>query len=498
MKWLDRLRAKPIQLPPVQKSGINAMALDKAARKDSVAQSFGPYVPPSGVIPPNERAAALAQDATPYDYVNQAYVSNYFPGYQYLAMLAQLPEYRKFSEVPAKDMTRKWIQLRSQGEGDKSEKIAKISTEMDRMKVRRLFRRAAELDGMFGRAQIFVDVDKPNGGSSRDDPVELNSPLIIDKAKIKKGALKALRIVEPVWTYPSAYNANDPLAPNYYAPLAWYVMGKTVHHSRMLTIVSRPVPDLLKPTYNFGGLSMSQMAQPYVMNWLRTRDSVSDLVHSFSTSGLKTNLAGVLTGADDAQFFARAQLFNQMRDNRGVMMLDKDTEEFFQFNTPLSGLDSLQSQAQEQMSAVSNIPLVKLLGVTPSGLNASSEGEIQVYYDTLHALQEAIFTDPLTKIINIIQLHLFGEIDPDIVFEWESLYGMDEVEKSTVRKTDADRDAVLIGAGVISPDEARQRLTSDPESGYDSLEGDVEDDEPDLMERHDTEQVTNKVRETAS
>lgn len=495
MNWLKRLIAKPapIVVEP-RKGGISAMALDKAQRKVSVTQVFEPYMPPPGVIPEAERESALAMDSTPYDYVNQAYVSNYFPGYQYLAMLSQMPEYRKFAEVPAKDMTRKWIKLRSQDDGDKSERIAQISAEMDRLKVRDLFRKAAELDGFFGRSQIFIDVDKPKGGSSRDDPAELAYPLFIAPAKIQKGALKGLQIVEPIWTYPSAYQARDPLAPNYYRPDAWYVMGKTVHHSRMLTFVSRPVPDILKPVYNFGGLSMSQMAQPYVQNWLRTRDSVSDLVHSFSISGIKTNMSGVLTGADDAQFFARGQLFNTVRDNRGIMMLDKDTEEFFQFNTPLSGLNELQAQSQEHMSSVSNIPLVKLLGITPSGLNASAEGEIQVYYDTLHALQEAIFSEPLSKIIQLIQLSLFGEVDDDIVFEWESLYGMDEVEKATVRKTDADRDAVLIGAGVVSPDEARARVASDPESGYDAIEGDLEDDD-ELNERQDTEQVQNKVRE---
>ncbi|MGF6605041.1 hypothetical protein P3T23_009802, partial [Paraburkholderia sp. GAS448] len=48
---------------------------------------------------------------------------------------------------------------------------------------------------------------------------------------------------------------------------------------------------MLKPAYAFGCLSLSQIAKPYVDNWLRTRQSVSDLLHSFSTMVLKTNLA---------------------------------------------------------------------------------------------------------------------------------------------------------------------------------------------------------------
>ncbi|WP_241502645.1 anti-CBASS protein Acb1 family protein [Bombella intestini] len=32
--------------------------------------------------------------------------------------------------------------------------------------------------------------------------------------------------------------------------------------------------------------------------------------------------------------------------------------------------------------------LVKLFGITPNGLNASSEGEIRVFYDEIAAFQE--------------------------------------------------------------------------------------------------------------
>ena len=49
----------------------------------------------------------------------------------------------------------------------------------------------------------------------------------------------------------------------------------------------------------FGGLAMSQMLKPYVDNWLRTRQSVSDLIHSFSVSGIKTDLSTMLMGDGD-------------------------------------------------------------------------------------------------------------------------------------------------------------------------------------------------------
>jgi phage-related protein (TIGR01555 family) len=473
----------PVAIAPEKKrSGISAVTLAKSAHDEAPQREIERYIPPVGVIPVADRSSALAMDNTPYDYVNQVYVNNHFEGYQSLAVKATLPEYRKMVEVPAEEMTRKWIVIQSTG-GDKTDKIKTIEDELKRHKVKTLFRKAAELDGFYGRGQIYIDIKTPGGTVASEDPAELQTALLINPAKIKQGSLRGFTLIEPVWTYPSDYNSTDPLSPSYYRPNAWYVLGKTVHHTRLMTFVSREVPDLLKASYNFGGLSMTQMAESYVNNWLRTRDSVSDLVHSYSTSGIKTNMSSMLNGLatadDEAQFFARSQLFSNLKDNRGLMLIDMDSEEFFQFNTPLSGLHELQAQAQEHMASVSSIPLVKLLGITPSGLNASASDEIQVFYDSIHSRQENLFRDPLTKVINLIQLDQFGEIDPEITFQFESLEDMDDMQKAQIRKTDADTDAVLVSIGAIAPDESRARVASDPDSGYDGLTGeaDIDDEE---------------------
>lgn len=214
---------------------------------------------------------------------------------------------------------------------------------------------------------------------------------------------------------------------------------------------------------------------PYVERWLRTVDSVSDLLHSFSLSGIKTDMSAILGGSDDGDtnIILRAELYNRLRDNRGLMLLSKDEEEFFQFNTPLSGLDALLAQSQEQMAAPSHTPLVKLLGITPSGLNASTEGEIAVYYDHIRAMQENLLRDPLDKLLKLVQLHLFGKVNNNITFDFVPLQQMSETELSTIRKSDTDRDVAYIQAGVVSAEEVRGRLAGEPGSGYNGI--DVED-----------------------
>lgn len=471
---LFRRRAEPVATPAEkERMRISAMTLAKAMDTSNpmlARVELRPYEPPPGVVPAAEKKAAMAMDSTPYDYLNLTGFTGGFPGYPYLADLSQRAEYRKMVSRLAEEMTRKWIEIRTVGDDDKTERVAKINEALERFKVRDLFKEAAEDDGYFGRGQIYIEMKAPQGTVATDDPLELASPLFLAKEKIAKGSLVAFRKVEAVWTYPGVYQSANPLKADYYKPQEWFVMGQSVHHSRMLMFISREVPDMLKAAYNFGGLSMSQIAEPYVNNWLRTRNSVGDLVHSFSLSILKTDMQATLSGADTNTLFDRVDLFNRVRDNRGMMVVNKDTEEIDQINTPLSGVHELQAQAQEQMASVSSIPLVVLLGITPSGLNASSDGEIRVFYDYVKGQQESIYRDNLKKVIDIIQLSEFGEIDPDITFEFIPLYEMSKKELAEIRKADADTDALYIDRGVLSGEDVRERLASDPDSPYHALE----------------------------
>ncbi len=493
---------EPVKEPEKVQMKINPEAVASVQPKPQ--REFQRYEPPKGVIPASVERAILAMDSTDYGALNDAYGMGYgtldsFPGYPYLAAMAQKPEYRKMVGIIAEKMTAKWVKIKTVGNDDKSERVKKIVAAMERFELRDKFKEAMEHDGYFGGGQIYIDVLSPKNVSAWTDENELKQKLFLSDKKITKGSLKGFQVIEPVWTYPGVYNAQNPLSPDFYKPTEWFVMGKTAHASRMLDFISRPVPDLLKAAYNFRGLSLIQMAEPYVNNWLRTRDSVSDMIHSYSIPVLGTDMSQVLMGNGADELLSRMELFNRCRDNRGVFAKNKvgDQEESVEFvNAPLSGLDSLQNQAQEQMAFAPGIPLVFLLGITPDGLNASSEGEIRVFYDYIHALQNAVFKTPLKRALDIIQLSEFGDIDPDITFDFEPLYEMSSKEKADIRKVDADTDAVYIAAGALSANEVREKIADDPDSPYHSLdlsddleieeegldddeEGDGKDDPPD-------------------
>jgi phage-related protein (TIGR01555 family) len=465
---LKRAANKARETPPLAKV--------KSYDYPIVAPKLMARVVPDGVKAP----VSVAMDASMTDYLSQSFPGGGFPGYPYLSQLATRPEYRAFASTLSTELTRKWIEFTSKqdDDDDTGDKIKLIEKEFERLDVRGCIQKAAEHDCYFGRAQIFI---KQRGADRA-------TPLVLSKRTVSKGSLESITPVEAIWTTPAGYNALDPAAPDFYKPSRWWMLGDEVHASRLLTIVTRPLPDMLKPAFNFSGMSMSQLAEPYVDNWLRTRQSVADLINNFSITVLATSMDQVLQGDDDGtDLFARADLFTATRSNRGMMLLDKDREELVQVNTPLSGLHELQAQSQEHMCSVSRTPAIVLTGISPSGLNASSEGEIRVFNDWIAAQQTAYWRSPIETILAAAQLSLFGEIDPDIGFMFVPLEQMSPKEESEIRTADGATDCAYIAAGVLDPSEVRDKLAKDPVSGYQGLDtdavvappgGDPEDEPP--------------------
>lgn len=427
-----------------------------------------PYEPPVGVVPESkhDRAIQLASDALPMQ-ARMLYAGVHcFKGYDWLGQKAQEPEYRYMAETNANDMTRKWIKVKAMEGGDYAEKVKAIEAELRRLDVRAMFRQALEHDDYFGRGTLYVEVKTPKGSNASRVDGECATELFLDPRKIPRDSIVSLRVIEPRWLFPGPYNTDSPLKGNFYQPQLWYCQGDEVHDSRLLTFISRPVPDILKPVYNFGGLSLTQLAHDYVANWQQTRNYVNKMLKSFSTTTLKTNMSKTLAGKVDRDITQRLNVWAMMRDNNGIFAIDKNSEELEQINTPLAGLKDLKEQALEELCVVARQPRVKLLRKGAAGLNASSEGEIRMYYDDVHATQEDVMRKPLKRLIEIIQLSLFGVIDDAIDFEFVPLYQLSEKERSDVRAQDAKTRLTDIQAGVVTQEEARQSLAADEGCPY--------------------------------
>lgn len=395
-----------------------------------------------------------------------------FMGYGALANLSQNGLIRAGVEMRGDEMTRKWGELSRKGDNDSNdeqqEKLDKLTQEMDKWKVRELFRSASCLCGYMGGCLLFIDTGEDN----------LANPLILDSMTFAPDTFKGFRLIEPYLVTPGGYNSTNPMREDYFKPSLWYVQGIPVHSSRLIYFAENKLTSLLKPAYNFFGLPLAQKVIDAVAHYTENREAAGRLLQKYSVTILKTNMEDVLSGGFDQALKNRIQYFVQNRSNDGCAAIDKDMEDLVIQTTSLAGVTDIVRQSMEYVAAMFCEPVTKMWGLSPNGFS-SGDVELQNHYDNIKAQQEKMFGEPIRRVIRVLQQNLYGEIDDSIIFNFLPLAENDERAIAETNKIQADTDSVLITAGVISEDEARERLIADANSGYNTLT-EREDDFPSL------------------
>lgn len=403
----------------------------------------------SGILP--------MMDSSPYDIGTCAR----FLGYPALAQLAQDGLIQAGVGITADEMTRRWVDLKILGDSSTAEantSIDEIGEDLREYRIQALFRQVAVFIGLFGGCLVFID----NG----TDPGFYDTPLVVDSPEFAQGSLRGFKVVEPVCVSPGRYNASDPTADDFYRPETWYVYGREIHASRFLYFSSGDLPILLRPAYNFFGVSSAQLALDYLSPFTESREAAARLLKKFSLTVLKTNMQGFLTGGSAGDIDRRIQFFVQNRNNDGILAIDQTQEDVVKLETPLSGVTDIVRQALELLAAVFRIPAVKYLGISPGGFNATGESDIRSFYDHIAGQQEKLLDKQLKKVIDILCLNRYGHTVDGLTPVWIPLGDDDEEKRATVKRSEAERDAIYLDRQVLSTDEVRERLASDEDSGY--------------------------------
>ena len=402
-----------------------------------------------------------------------------FPGYGVLAGLSQNGLIRAGVEMIADEMTRQWIELTRKGDSGDDDKddsmLADLSSELERFGVPKLFRKAMEMCGFYGGCLVYID-------TGEDDPARLLNPLTLDAATFTPGSLKGFRLIEPFNVAPGSYNASEPWSPTYFKPSTWWVLGKQIHASRFLYFSNSEVTTLLRPVYNFFGISTTQIVLDAVKHFTDCREAEARLLKKFSMTVLKTDMSVVLQGGGKEELDRRIQFMTQHRDNDGILAINNGApeaggEDIIKLETPLSGVTDIVSQAMEIVAAYFSEPATKLWGISPAGFNATGESDMTNHYDHIASQQEKIFHAPLLQTLQVVQMNLYRSIDKSIASAFKPLGEDDGRARAEVQKIKAETDAQLVMAGAVSTEEVRARLSNDPDSGYNHI--DV-DDVPDV------------------
>lgn len=281
---------------------------------------------------------------------------------------------------------------------------------------------------------------------------------------VKPGSYKGITQIDPYWLAPelSMDAASNPSATDFYEPTWWRVNGKRVHRSHLCIFRTGQLPDILKPTYLYGGIPIPQKIFERVYAAERTANEAPQLAMTKRTNTIHTDVGAAL--ANQAEFENRMAQWSLYRDNYGVKVLGQD-ETAEQFDTSLADLDAVIMTQYQIVAAAANVPATKLLGTSPKGFNATGEFEMRSYHEELESIQTHDLT-PFLDRHHLLSIRSFIGQDFSTTVVWKPLDAMTSAELATVNKTKAETDAILLNAGAIDGEDVRNRIISDPESGY--------------------------------
>ena len=116
-------------------------------------------------------------------------------------------------------------------------------------------------------------------------------------------------------------------------------------------------------------------------------------------------------------------------------------------------------QFAQQISGALQIPLVRLLGQSPAGMNSTGESDLRMYYDGIKAQQEARLRPGIEALYDVLWRSTFGEPPPEqFDIEFKHLWQMTEEQRATVTNTRTQAVTTAYEAQIIDRATAMKEL----------------------------------------
>lgn len=355
------------------------------------------------------------------------------------------------------DMTREWRAFdASQADPAKLEQFIQLETDMD---VTGKFNEALKWARLYGGAGIILGLDEAQAGAP-DEPLDIE--------RLGEGCLTHLTVIDctrlqalPDWTQ------LDPTKPGFGEP-EYYTLPNAatfkIHRSRVLPFYGLKLPFYQKQRGRHAYWGASVLRR--VMESLIAKDlamaGAANLVTESSVDVVKykglTNF--LLQPGGEEKIQTRFALAKLLKSVNNVMLLDED-ETFEQHTQAFSGLSDMLKEFKGEVSGAARIPVTRLYGVAASGLNATGEGDMDNYHDTVRQDQATDFNPNLRILDKVMQRSLWGSEVKDWGYKWLPLTQESDSEKAVAQQARSARDIAYLGAGVIDEHIVAQQLYED-------------------------------------
>lgn len=362
---------------------------------------------------------------------------------------------QKIINTIPQDMMKNGYDFQSDINPDQIQKISKI--------IRQTRLHSKILNGLYwgrlyGGAAGIIMID---GEADRmDEPLDLD--------RVMPGAFKGLLIMDR-WSgiMPSADLITDITDPDFGMPEYYEVTlpeGQGVirlHNSRVCRFTGREMPYLEKLAENYWGTSEME----HVFSELKKRDNVSwnialltfmANIRVMKIDGMEQLLA---YGGDKSQqaLYNTLEGLNMMLNNNGIQILGKD-DSYESHQYTFSGLGEVYDRFMMDVSGACGIPVTKLFGRSPAGMNSTGDADMDNYYDTIEQSQESQLRPVLDKLLPIVCMSTLGAVPDDLDYIFNPVRRPSNDEKQSLGSQQTAAVVQAYTAGLVSEKTALREL----------------------------------------
>lgn len=310
-----------------------------------------------------------------------------------------------------------------------------------------------------------------------DGDVDMSTPFNIDAKGLD--TYTGFTTIEPYWLIPQFDNeaASDPSSKHFFEPTWWRLPnGKLIHRSWCIKVVNSYVSDILKPTYIYGGVPLTQMIYERVFAADKCANEAPMLALTKRLLVVDANIQQVL--ADPKHIKDLMDVVTYCRTNWGVMF-KQPTANINQIDTSLGEYDQLIMTQYQLVASIAQMPATKLLKVTPTGFQSTGEYEWKDWAQSLIDIQEMEFNPLLERHYQLLSKKKGRVIAVNI--KWNAVDAPTAKEKADIQATKASTYSQLLSAGAVSPEEVRDVMRNDEEGEFTTLSSEPPKKDDDLM-----------------
>jgi phage-related protein (TIGR01555 family) len=379
-------------------------------------------------------------------------------------------------DVIADDMTREWIYL---GE-DEDSQAQTIMEELQRLNAEEVFNLGIKWQRLYGGAIIIIGA---MDGQSPDKPLKTEKIKTIEYLKVVDRT--NIPITECKFDEdPRSTTFGQILLykVNYY--VGTRVIPMYIHHTRVIALYNDPIPSRMRgytdANIRHWGMSSLQRIYEELRDLGAITQSTVNIMMEFIIGKYKIkHLAEMLSAGQEQKIIKRVEVMNRSKSVINAVLLGDD-EEYTRDYATLAGLPEVIDRFMLKLSGSTGIPVTRLFGRSPAGLNATGENDLRNYYDLIEANQRNKLLPPTRSLVATICAYKGIAKVPEVTFN--SLYQLSEEEQAKVDKTYAETDKIIAETeNVYVTMGAKDVLTVSEEHDWEPPEAE-EFEDPTLME----------------